>query len=81
MLNLSFGYCCFVFLSRPTYLDILGISTMVLSKVIVTALKLFVNHHYYLTTSKVDRTLEREVINLLVQAQLETRTGSMRKRS
>jgi len=54
---------------------------MVLSKVIVTALKLFVNHHYYLTTSKVDRTLEREVINLLVQAQLETRTGSMRKRS
>jgi len=38
----------------------------VLSKVIVTSLNLFVNRHYYLTTSKVNRTLERPVIHLLV---------------
>jgi len=51
-------------------------------KVTVTSLTLFVNRHYYLATSKVNRTLERqEVIRLSSSTQLQTRKGSTRKNS
>jgi len=43
-----------------------GLCVTILLKVIATSVKLFVNRHYYLTTSKVSRTLERQVIHLLV---------------
>jgi len=67
ILNLSFGYLLlFVFLSSPTYLDVLSIGVMVLSKVIVTSLKLDVNRHCYFTTSKVNGTIEWQVNLLLV---------------
>jgi len=56
----SFGY--FIFLSSQTYMDVLSISIMPLSKVIVTYLKLVVNRQLLLHQSTiVNRTKERRV--------------------
>jgi len=70
MANLSFGYCFFVLLSNPTYLDVssLILKVTVQSKVIVTSLKLAVNRHCYFSNSTLNRTMKRQVNHLLFSA-------------